>query len=160
MLLDRYYHGVVGPIHRHPKMSRENSRTFTNELDAYLERDEKQRKVTFQIPLGLVEEKRAKEEEDKKIAESRFRSSYRPVTIALPDPILNLNLDPLNDFDSNVDLHSRNGEGEYLSEFDLARIDERLRSLGIDPSLIDRSDDDGDVSTLDLSNKIEQAIQI
>ena len=47
----------------------------------------------------------------------------------------------------------------FLVDFDLARIDERLRSLGIDPQLIDQTEID-EVSTLDLSEKIEEAIEI
>jgi hypothetical protein len=42
-------------------------------------------------------------------------------------------------------------------EFDLARIDERLLSLGIDPALIDKSE--SEISTLDLSGKIEKLFQ-
>jgi len=63
----------------------------------------------------LLEQKRARDEEEKKVFEqSRFRSSYRPPSLPSIDPILTLDLNEplqLND----IDLKSLTGEGEYIS---------------------------------------------
>ena len=120
---------------------------YSKQLDLYLAEFEKKMKVKLPVPEKLAQRKAVNDSIDFKLGVEFPKTSFQNFKTDFESK-------PFSEVSSQVDPLSE------IDQFDLDRIDERLRALGVNPDdALPDDDDDFSVATSDLSTRIENAVQ-
>ena len=120
---------------------------YSKQLDLYLAEFEKKMKVKLPVPEKLTQRKAVNDSIDLKLGVEFPKTSFQNFKTDFESK-------PFSEVSSQVDPLSE------IYQFDLDRIDERLRALGVNPDdALPDDDDDFSVATSDLSTRIENAVQ-
>ena len=122
---------------------------YGKKLDAYLAEFERERGVKLPIPASLAKRKEVNDTIEAKLENHQvltMKSNSSPNFATFAESIAESSqVDPLSEID----------------QFDLDRIDQRLRALGVDPDELPDDDDDDDATsfnTSNLSSRIQHAV--
>ena len=120
---------------------------YSKQLDHYLAEFEKKMKVKLPIPEKLAQRKAVNDSIDLKLGVEFPKTTFQNFKTDFESK-------PFSEVSSQVDPLSE------IDQFDLDRIDERLRALGVNPDdALPDDDDEYSVATSDLSTRIENAVQ-